>query len=122
MSSLEYKLREKILDFKYKMGNPSAWETYSEEGSEIIRELVGIIEGDIQKKEETIYKENEEPSLNELFKGEIIESIENSGCNVCIKTNSGKEFNIYDDMSERSNLSCVTEVEVWKPQKTILSL
>ena len=120
MSSLEYKLREKILDFKYKMGNPSAWESYSEEGSEMIRELVGIIETEEDK--EVIYKENEEPSLNELFKGEIIESIENSGCNVCIKTSSGKEFNIYDDMSERSNLSCVTEVEVWKPQKTILSL
>ena len=118
--SIENQLANKILDFKIKMDNPSAWDKFSQEGSDMLRELVDIVEGKQKAKEEKIYKENEEPSLNDLFKGEVIESVEGDNVNVCVKTNSGKEFNIYSE--GECSISCVTEVEVWKPKTTILSL
>lgn len=104
----------------YCIGNPSAWEIYSEEGSEKIRKLHDIIQEARKEDQEFIYKEGEEPTIDELFKGEVIASIEGDNVNVCVKTQSGKEFNIYSE--GESSISCVTEVEIWKPKKTVLSL
>lgn len=39
------RLKEAVKDLKIYVGNPSAWDNYSEEGSEKIRKLVNIVEG-----------------------------------------------------------------------------
>ena len=41
----ESKLKEAVLNRKYWMDNPSAWEKFSQEGSDFIREFVEIAEG-----------------------------------------------------------------------------
>lgn len=42
-------VQEAILNLKIRVGNPSAWDSYSEEGSEILRELVEMVECEERK-------------------------------------------------------------------------
>ena len=123
MCVIGYNLTEKILDFKIMINNPSAWKNFSQEGSDMLGALLEIAEGkEYEEKPEEVYSQNKEPTINDLFRGEIIKSIEGDRYEVKIRTMNNKELIIKEVGSECGAMACETEINVWKPKKTILSL
>lgn len=125
-SALEQALVNKILDFKIKIGNPSAWDRYSEEGSEMLRALLDIVEGrdpkEVKKPEgKRVYQEGEDISLKGLLVGQVITDIEGDDLEVKIKT---KEHTLHVEAngSEGSRLLCNMKVPVQTVKEVQLTL
>lgn len=128
ISAREEALVEKILDFKYHIDNPSAWESFSQEGSDMLRTLLDIVEernGLVSEKKPTtgrkVYQEDDDISLKGLLVGQIITDIEGDDIEVKIKT---KEHTLHVEAegSEGSRISCNMKVPVQTIKEVNLSL
>ena len=136
ISVREQHLVNQIMSFKYYIDNPSAWNSFSQEGSNMLRKLLAIVEGkegfgasnpevaiahDHLQPEKKVYKEGDDITLKGLLVGQPITDIDGDDFEVRILTKE-HTLHVKAEGSEGSRISCNMKIPVQTVKEVELSL